>query len=98
MIAIELLLLLITGAWAAERSGRPWLAGGLLGAATAIRAIEVKWPASGTVQEFKNAPMDAFLKIREGAATLERLERKAFKISTQPGTDAASMAHMLHTH
>jgi hypothetical protein len=68
-----------------------------LGAAKAIRAIEVKWPASGTVQEFKNAPMDAFLKIREGAATPERLERKTFKISTEPGPETAS-AHTLHTH
>jgi hypothetical protein len=28
---------LIVGAWVAERSGRPWLAGGLLGAATAVK-------------------------------------------------------------
>jgi hypothetical protein len=31
------LLLLVTGSWAAERSGRPWLAGALLGAATVIK-------------------------------------------------------------
>jgi hypothetical protein len=31
------LLLLITGAWAADRSGRPWLAGVLLGAAASIK-------------------------------------------------------------
>jgi Glycosyltransferase family 87 len=32
-----ILLLLVTGTWAAERSGRPWLAGALLGAATTIK-------------------------------------------------------------
>jgi hypothetical protein len=32
-----LLLLLFTGAWAADRSERPWLAGSLVGAATAIK-------------------------------------------------------------
>jgi hypothetical protein len=32
-----MILLLLTGAWAAERSGRPWLAGVLLGAATVIK-------------------------------------------------------------
>jgi alpha-1,2-mannosyltransferase len=31
------LLLLLTGTWAADRSGRPWLAGALLGAVTAIK-------------------------------------------------------------
>jgi hypothetical protein len=31
------LLLLLTGTWASDRSGRPWLAGALLGAATAIK-------------------------------------------------------------
>jgi hypothetical protein len=31
------LLLLLTGSWAAERSGRPWLAGVLLGAAATIK-------------------------------------------------------------
>lgn len=31
------LLLLVTGAWAAERSGRPWSAGVLLGAAAAVK-------------------------------------------------------------
>jgi hypothetical protein len=31
------LLLLLTGCWAADRSGRPWLAGALLGAAVAIK-------------------------------------------------------------
>jgi hypothetical protein len=31
------LLLLVTGSWSAERSGRPWLAGVLLGAASAIK-------------------------------------------------------------
>ena len=32
-----ILMLLVTGTWAAERSGRPWLAGILLGAAAAIK-------------------------------------------------------------
>lgn len=32
-----ILLLLLTGTWAAERSGRFWLAGALLGAATAVK-------------------------------------------------------------
>lgn len=33
------LLFLLTGAWAAERSGRPWLAGLLLATATAIKIV-----------------------------------------------------------
>jgi hypothetical protein len=32
-----ILLLLITGAWAADRSGKPWLSGALLGTATAVK-------------------------------------------------------------
>jgi len=37
-----------------------------LGNAAAIRFIEVKWPASGTSQVFKNIAMDQVLRIREG--------------------------------
>jgi hypothetical protein len=68
-----------------------------LGAAKIIRALEVRWPASGTVQTFTEVPMDAFLKIREGATSFERLTRKAFRISTEPGPDATSV-HALHHH
>jgi hypothetical protein len=36
-----------------------------LGNAKAIAFIEIKWPASGTTQVFKNVAMDQILKIRE---------------------------------
>jgi hypothetical protein len=67
-----------------------------LGQATAIRAIEIKWPL-GAVQQFKNVGMNAFWRIREGAAAPERLERKAFTMRMEP-PEAAAAVHALHAH
>ena len=40
-----------------------------LGDATAIEAIEVTWPATGTTQVFRGVAMDQFVGIREGDAS-----------------------------
>jgi hypothetical protein len=44
-----------------------------LGRATAIRAIEVWWPASGERRRFEQVPLDAHLRITEGVAEPELL-------------------------
>jgi hypothetical protein len=44
-----------------------------LGRATAVRSLEVWWPASGTRQAFSEVPLDGFVRITEGRAELERL-------------------------
>ena len=36
--------------------------------------LEVWWPSSGTRQEFRDLPMDRFVRIVEGAADYEVLE------------------------
>jgi len=45
-----------------------------LGDATALREIEVRWPASGIVQRFTDVAMDRAYRIREDAAALEPVE------------------------
>lgn len=54
-----------------------------LGDATAIREIEIWWPASGTRSVYKSAPLDSNLRIREGATELEVLPPKT-PISVKP--------------
>ena len=44
-----------------------------LGNAVAIRSIEVRWPASGTVQRFQDVALDRLYGVREDAAALESL-------------------------
>ncbi len=55
-----------------------WLEIGL-GQAQRIARIEVRWPDSGEKQVFEDAPLDAWLRVTEGAHELERLERKTFR-------------------
>ncbi len=51
-----------------------------LGDATAIEAIEVKWPATGQTQVFRDVAMDQFVKVREGDPTIVRLTRERFVV------------------
>ena len=37
-----------------------------LGAATAIRLVEVRWPVSGTVTVLRDVPMDGMIRVTEG--------------------------------
>ena len=45
-----------------------------LGDATAVTAIEIRWPATGKTQRFEDVPLDRVLSIREGAAAVEVLQ------------------------
>ena len=42
-----------------------------LGDATAVTAIEVRWPATGKTQRFEGVPLDRIVSIREGTAAVE---------------------------
>jgi hypothetical protein len=55
-----------------------------LGKATRIDRLTVWWPASDTRQVFKNVAADGFLRITEGAASLERLDRPAMALRGDP--------------
>ncbi|OAD19411.1 ASPIC/UnbV domain-containing protein [Candidatus Thiomargarita nelsonii] len=54
-----------------------------LGQATAIRAIEITWPASGQVQIFKDVKMDHFIRISEDSSELTVLDFSPFELSTR---------------
>ena len=51
-----------------------------LGNATSIEAIEVRWPASGETQVFRNVAMDQVVAIREGDPNVRTIPRKAFTV------------------
>ena len=44
-----------------------------LGAATAIVGLEVRWPGSGLVQHLADVPLDAVVRLVEGAGSVERV-------------------------
>ena len=50
-----------------------------LGAATRIVRLKVRWPVSKTTQVFRDVPLDAMVRITEGAETLERLPLPTFQ-------------------
>ena len=56
-----------------------------LGDATGIRELRVDWPASATHQIFSDVPMDAMIRIRESADTLERVPYEAIPIALTAG-------------
>jgi hypothetical protein len=56
-----------------------------LGDATAIEAIEVKWPATGQTQVFRNVPLDRFVAIREGDPGVKVLTRPRISLRTSGG-------------
>ncbi|MCH8149834.1 MAG: CRTAC1 family protein [Planctomycetes bacterium] len=47
-----------------------------LGTAGGIETLEVRWPASGLVQSFRDVKMDQFIRIREGDASPTTIDRK----------------------
>jgi len=49
-----------------------------LGNATRVTRLEIRWPRSEAPQVFTDLPLDAFLRITEGADSPERLERGRF--------------------
>jgi hypothetical protein len=49
--------------------------------ATAITEVEIHWPASETVQVFRNLAMDRSFRIREGDSRPVELRRKKFAFS-----------------
>ena len=51
-----------------------------LGNATAIEAIEVRWPVTGETQVFRNVAMDQVVAIREGDPNVRTIPRKAFTV------------------
>jgi len=55
-----------------------------VGSATQVKAVEVTWPTSQTVQKFGGVPVDQFYRLREGDARLTRVERKAFAYKHLP--------------
>ena len=44
--------------------------------ATRIASLTVRWPRTSEPQVFGDVPLDAFLRVTEGAPGFERLERK----------------------
>jgi len=52
-----------------------------LGQATSIRAIEIIWPTTGTIQIFEHIAMDQMLKIREGDPVPVPIKLKRFDLS-----------------
>ncbi len=55
-----------------------------LGSAARIDRLTVWWPASDTRQVFKSLPADGFLRITEGSAHVERLERPVMALREAP--------------
>ena len=51
-----------------------------LGDATTIVQLEVFWPATGLAQTFTDVPLDAFIRVVEGAESVERVERPRFHL------------------
>ena len=56
-----------------------------LGDATAIEAIEVRWPATGQTQVFRNVPLDQFVAIREGDSEVRVLKRPKITLRSAGG-------------
>lgn len=54
-----------------------------LGNALGIERLRVRWPNGGAVQVFEGPPLDAWLRVREGAAEPERLEWRSFRLGAQ---------------
>ncbi len=55
-----------------------------LGDATAIKELEVRWPAPGKTQRFQNLKMDSFYQLTEDAAQPVALKRKPVSFAPAP--------------
>ncbi|WP_082125193.1 FG-GAP-like repeat-containing protein [Silvibacterium bohemicum] len=69
-------------------SGGSWGASPLaqeigLGKAVAIKSIEIYWPASKTIQAFKNVPMDEFIDIEESKAQFTKRELPTYRLGAK---------------
>jgi VCBS repeat protein/ASPIC/UnbV protein len=51
-----------------------------LGAADAVTAVEVDWPASGESQRFENVGIDAVYRVVEGALGMDRIDAPPFTL------------------
>jgi hypothetical protein len=51
-----------------------------LGNCTAVRSIEVRWPATGKVQTFTDVPMDSAYRLVEGASELQSVELRSITL------------------
>ena len=58
-----------------------------LGDATAIRSIEIVWPASGTTQTFTDVDMDRIVLVRELEAELRLIDLPSFPLGAGPATE-----------
>ena len=56
-----------------------------LGAAMAIEAIEVTWPATGEVQVFRDIAMDRVYRVVEGDPSLAPVQVKVLSFQGSPG-------------
>ncbi len=52
-----------------------------LGRAARIRSLTVRWPGSGTVDEWKDVAADRVYRVREGASALEEIDVRRFEFS-----------------
>jgi hypothetical protein len=55
-----------------------------LGDAQSIETIEVRWPATGQVQEFRDVALDRVYRIVEGEAALQPLTVKRYNLAQSP--------------
>jgi hypothetical protein len=62
-----------------------------VGKATTLETLEITWPASRTVQTFRDVPVNRFLEIREGTDKYQVLERPAFRLGA--GAEPAGHTH-----
>jgi tetratricopeptide (TPR) repeat protein len=56
-----------------------------IGRADKIDQLTIKWPGSGTVQEFNNVAPDQFIKIKEGNNHFEKMNLKLLTFKEQKG-------------
>lgn len=47
-----------------------------IGRASIIDELTIKWPATGTIQKFKNITPNQFIKIKEGVNQMEKMNLK----------------------
>ena len=56
-----------------------------IGRATVIDELIIKWPATGTIQKFKNVTPDQFIKIKEGVNQMEKMNLKVLEFKEAKG-------------
>ena len=66
-----------------------------LGDARAILAVEISWPTTGVVQRFTDIPLDAVVRIEEGAAQWSPIDAPPIDLTKHIG---AMMDHEQHGH